>query len=298
MTRRLLLASGVACAAVARQDVPRPQTFRSQVEGVSVTVAVHDGGRGVAGLRAENFELRDNGVPQRIASLSIESTPIDLTMVLDTSSSMGGGMLERLIADVRSVEGLMGDADRAGLLTFSSSVREVSPMHARHEPTMPAALAPAGSTAFYQALVAALLTGTTPGRPHLALVLSDGDDNISLLGPGDLKDLARRSETVLYVVLRGSLRASGSPVGWLAFRGPGDLDALKEAAASTGGEVRQEKRDAPVAALFKSVVEDFKSSYVLRYTPTGVDPRGWHELRVRVKSGPYEVRARRGYFGG
>ena len=91
------------------------------------------------------------------------------------------GMMERLKGDVRAVEGLLDESDRAGLITFSSSVREVSPMHERGDPTPAAALAPAGSTAFYQAVVAALLSATTPGRPHLALVMSDGDDNISLL---------------------------------------------------------------------------------------------------------------------
>jgi len=130
------------------------------------------------------------------------------------------------------------------------------------------------------------------------LALSDGDDNISLLDGADVRDLARRSETVLYVVLRGTLRASGSRVGWLAFKGPGDLSALEAAAAITGGEMRREKPDASAAALFKQVVDDFKAGYVLRYTPSGVAPGGWHDLVVTVKNARYTVRARRGYFGG
>nr|ADC36008.1 putative von Willebrand factor type A domain protein [uncultured bacterium 259] len=297
MTRLPIAAVTCAITAALLGPDPQAQTFRASVAGVSVTVAVHDGRRGVGGLRAEDFELRDNGAPQQITSLSIESTPIDLTLVLDTSSSMTG-MMERLKGDVRAVEGLLDESDRAGLITFSSSVREVSPMHERGDPAPAAALAPAGSTAFYQAVVAALLSATTPGRPHLALVMSDGDDNISLLDGADVSDLARRSETVLYVVLRGTIRASGSRVGWLGFRGPGDLDVLKEAAAATGGELRREKLDLPVARLFKSVIDDFKASYVLRYTPEGVNPGGWHELTVGVKGRRVDVRARRGYFGG
>jgi hypothetical protein len=47
---------------------------------------------------------------------------------------------------------------------------------------------------------------------------------------------------------------------------------------------------------FKQAVADFRTSYVLRFMPTGVSKDGWHELTVRVKSGTYEVRARKGYM--
>jgi VWFA-related protein len=297
MGRRLLMAACLACGADA-QGPPPVQTFRAQVQGVSVTVAVHQGRRGVSGLRAEDFELTDNGVPQRITSVTVESTPIDLTLVIDTSSSISGDMVARFVADVEGLERLLGEDDRAALVTFSSSVRAVSPLHARDEPARPAEIAPAGSTAFYHAVVAGLLAKTTAGRPNLVLVMSDGGDNVSLLDGEDVKALARQSENVLYVVLRGSPQGAGSRVGWLPFRGPGRLDALKEAAALTGGEVRQQDRDASVATLFKRVLDDFKASYVLRYTPEGVTPRGWHELAVKVKDRPYTVRARRGYFAG
>ena len=297
MIGRTIATVSLACATLGAAAMPR-QTYRAQVDGVSVTVAVHDGRRGVSGLRAGDFELKDNGVPQHLTSVTVESTPIDLTLVLDTSSSMSGGLLNRFVADVRAVERMLGETDRAALLTFSSSARMAAPLHARQALASAAELAPAGSTAFYQALVAALLSETTAGRPHLVLALSDGDDNISLLDGADVRDLARRSETVLYVVLRGTLRASGSRVGWLAFKGPGDLSALEEAAAITGGEMRREKPDASAAALFKQVVDDFKAGYVLRYTPSGVAPGGWHDLAVTVKNARYTVRARRGYFGG
>lgn len=296
MIRPLLL--GSLAGALLLTQTPAPQTFRAAVQGVSVTVSVHDGRRGVSGLGAEDFTLTDNGVPQRITAVSVEANPIDLTLVLDTSSSISAPMLERFRADVNAVTALLQPADRAGLITFSSAVREVAPLHARAETVAAAALAPAGATAFYHAVVASLLTRATPGRPHVTLVLSDGDDNVSFLDGTDLASLARRSETVLYVVLRGTVNARGSRVGWLAFRGPGPLDALETAAATTGGELRRERIDVPAAALFKRVIDDFKASYVLRYMPDGVEPAGWHDLAVTVKDRRYTVRARRGYFGG
>jgi VWFA-related protein len=285
--------------ALASAGAPQsPQTFRARIEGVSVAVSVHDGRRGVRGLRAQDFELQDNGVPQTVASLSIEATPIDLTIVLDTSSSMSRDMLARLVEDAHTVADLLGPEDRAGLMTFSTNVRTVWPLHTPGETAPTASLSPAGTTAFYHAVAAALLAEAAPGRPHLALVMSDGADNISLLDVHDVRELARRSETVLYLILRGRPRSSGPHVGWLPFRGPGAIDGLKAAAAETGGDVRQESGDHPVASIFRSAIDDFKTGYVLRYTPHNVDPAGWHELSVAVPGHPYAVRARRGYFGG
>jgi VWFA-related protein len=293
---RLVLIGSLAAAALC---MPAPQqTFRAAVQGVNVTVSVKDGRRGVSGLRAGDFTLTDNGVPQRIAAVSVETIPIDLTLVLDTSSSITPQMLARFRSEVEAVTGFLQPADRTGLITFSSTVREVAPLHERGETVTRLPLAPSGATAFYHAVVSALLTRATPARPHVALILSDGDDNVSFLDGSDLSDLASRSETVLYVVLRGKVKARGKRVGWLAFRGPGSLEPLAAAAAATGGEMRHEGTDAPATALFKRVIDDFKSSYLLSYMPKDVEPAGWHSLAVTVKDKRYTVRARRGYYGG
>jgi len=53
-------------------------------------------------------------------------------------------------------------------------------------------------------------------------------------------------------------------------------------------------------APFLRALDEFRTSYVLRYTLQGVKRAGWHDLSVRiVKPGTnYSVRARRGYIGG
>ena len=50
---------------------------------------------------------------------------------------------------------------------------------------------------------------------------------------------------------------------------------------------------------FLRAVEDFRTSYVVRYAPKGVERGGWHEVGVTAKKGSkrYDVRARRGYTG-
>jgi hypothetical protein len=71
------------------------------------------------------------------------------------------------------------------------------------------------------------------------------------------------------------------------------LDAVVR---GTGGTVR---RTSQATAALSDVIADFRSSYVLRYTPRSVAPAGWHELQVRVtQPGSFTVRARKGYEGG
>ena len=49
---------------------------------------------------------------------------------------------------------------------------------------------------------------------------------------------------------------------------------------------------------FQAILDDFRTSYVLRYTPRGGTPKGWHELTVKVtRRGSYTIRARKGYEG-
>jgi hypothetical protein len=80
--------------------------------------------------------------------------------------------------------------------------------------------------------------------------------------------------------------------------------ALDEVAEATGG-LRHTPADSVTepggtfVTDFKRIFDEFRRSYVLRFTPTDIATRGWHELTVGVRlKGNYKVRARRGYFSG
>ena len=48
-------------------------------------------------------------------------------------------------------------------------------------------------------------------------------------------------------------------------------------------------------------LDEFRTSYTLRYTLTGVPRPGWHDIKVKVTHAAARgatIRARRGYFGG
>jgi hypothetical protein len=115
-----------------------------------------------------------------------------------------------------------------------------------------------------------------------------------------VRRVAGRTDAVLHIVaIPGQVAPSPMPPNWLPRRDV-DLDILQDAARRTGGELYPAgDLDENVVAAFDRVFEDFRTSYVLRYTPAGVTPRGWHELEVKtIRPGKLAVRARRGYFGG
>jgi tetratricopeptide (TPR) repeat protein len=73
---------------------------------------------------------------------------------------------------------------------------------------------------------------------------------------------------------------------------------LADASAVTDGRLHQGAgltEQTPVSVL-RAALDEFKQSYVLRYTPQGVIPAGWHALSVSVpRSSGATVRARPGY---
>jgi von Willebrand factor type A domain-containing protein len=274
------------------------QTFRTGADGVTVNVSVRDRSQPIAGLTAADFELLDNGVAQRITSVALGSVPVDLTVVLDTSGSVSGPAFAQLTEDVKKISGMLEAEDRLRLLTFGSTVRETQALRAQAGGPPALDAVPSGATSFFHAIVAALLPEASPGRPHLVVVLSDGADNVSLLDAKDVDAVARRSDAVLYLVLKGDpSRVSIGHTGWVPFTETADGTSrkpLRATAEATGGRLLVEKGSDSIAESFKRVLDEFRSSYVLYFSPASRE-RGWHELTVRVRSGNYTIRARKGY---
>lgn len=310
MTRRwhaLAVGLGLACVGGLTVTAVAGQTFRTGVDAVAVDVLVTRDGRPVTGLTADDFSVRDNDVPQRIDAVLLEDVPITLLLVLDTSGSVGGAPLVQLRAAAEAaVEALRPD-DRVGLVTFSDKLRMVV-----EPPSPPSRLADAlgriragGATALYDATFAAFALREHAVGRTLMLVFSDGYDTASWLDPRAVLDTAQRSDVVVYGVhldrfARDSWwnrQARALARRWLPTEphlfGHQYLPQLVE---DTGGSVFVAKDIGRLRASFTRVVSEFRSRYLLTYSPVGVESTGWHELDVRVEGRGRKVQARRGYF--
>jgi len=281
MTRRLVLA---ALAVVLLSGPLHSQRFSSGAVAVRVDVLVTEGGRPVGGLTAQDFELRDNGVPQTLDVVDGADVPINTVLALDTSLSTTGKRQSDLIRAGEALLARLRPSDRAALSTFNHAaiptVSLTSDLAAIR--TALGSITPSGETSVMDgAYVALTATLGQPGRT-LVLVCTDGFDTWSWLRPDDVLEAARRASVVIYGVTSSDARRDAG---------------LKSITDATGGHILQVKSSAELTAAFQRILEDFRNRYILAYSPSGVSADGFHTLDVRVRRPGASVKARPGYTG-
>jgi Ca-activated chloride channel family protein len=281
---RRLLASLALVSVPASLLVALQPTFSARVEGVRIDVLVTQNGKPVRGLTAADFELLDNGVPQRIEAVGTGQAPICLVLAFDLSESVKGRRLEDLRQASDMLIARLAPEDQAALVTFNHAVTLRSALtsdHSRVRLALARAEA-AGQTALVDGTFAAIGVGESDAGRSLLVVFSDGIDTSSWLPPAAVLGSARRADIVIYAV------SSGTATRRLL----GELTEL------TGGQLLTEPRSDRLAATFGAILDEFRQRYVLTYSPQGVDRDGWHRLEVRVKGRPLKVQARPGYLAG
>lgn len=309
----VVLASALAAA--------QQPSFRARTELVRLDVLVTDDGLPVAGLTAADFEVRDNGVAQRVAAVGAIDA-VQLAVVLDTSGSMTGDRLELARSATTELLRQLTPHDSVAVLAFGSQTGRIAARGASVDAALAALgrLTAAGSTSLVDGVYAGILeAGHEPG-PKLVLVMTDGRNNSSWLKAADVIDIARRQETVVYPVAVGAIdgvneaaaRRAGSPLptamgadkAWRAnatpsFRTNDSLALLRVIAEETGGRPIQAEWNRELGSVFRRILDEYRQRYILSFTPEGVGTDdGWHTLEVRVKRRGAQVRARTRYWSG
>jgi VWFA-related protein len=301
---RLLAACALALGIVITGPSMRAQRFRSGTIGVRVDVLVTHGQELVRGLNATDFELRDEGVLQKVSEIEVEQIPLNLILAFDTSGSMAGARLHSLVQAGQSLLDRLRPDDRVALVSFATRVRLLAPLTPSRQQIRGAltALSAQGATSLRDAAFSALaMRDEDPGRT-LVLVFSDGEDTASWLRPSAVIEAAKRTDAVVYAVAIAEQRA----VYQLGGRGITGVKVttveeagkfLEHLTEETGGRVMFANSNKDLRATFAETLAEFRDRYVLSYTPTGVSPTGWHRLDVKLKGKSGKVTARRGYFG-
>ena len=298
MTGRWRIAAAVAAVATATSAPAQQPVFKTRSDLVSVNVSVKNRNTPVAGLAAADFRLFDNGVPQKVEQVSLESVPIDLTLFFDTSPSFIGN-LNDLKDDLRKIAALLAENDRIRLIAFATEIEEVVPWTPAGQTPDVSALRVGEISPVYDGLAASLLHRPGLDRRHLVVAMTDGLDYNGAVSSVLLLDMSARTEAVLFLVLlrsQGIRQQSYRPQPMM--RGPDVLnfERLQASAERTGGGVQIPLLDENIVNMFKKVFSDFRTSYVLRFAPSGPPVAGWHDLKVEVPSHPRAtIRARRGY---
>ena len=276
------------------------QRFRTSVAAVRVDALVTDGRRPITGLTESNFELRDNGVLQKITDLHHETLPLNIISVLDVSGSVKGTPLEQLKEGVTAVFEALAPKDRAALMTFADRLRLHSALTADRARlhALVRDVTAGGSTSLFDAVFAGLALREADDGRTLLLLFSDGRDTASWLTARKVIDAARRTDVVIYPV-------TARMVSQIEMKGRRMPDPMRQTpshrllaalAEDTGGRLMYVSGESALRAAFLEVLAEFRQRYVISYQPAGVSSTGWHTIEVRLRGRSGDVRSRRGYF--
>lgn len=305
MARRLrtalTLVALLLCAPLSAQQ----PTFRADVAGVNLDVAVTRGGRPVRGLSAADFVLTDSGTVQRVDSASLETLPLSVFLVLDVSGSVAGEKLRYLTEASQSLLSALRPGDRVSLVTFADRVTVRVPLTANAAAARAAleGLTATGPTSLRDATYAALQLAPADRTRPVILVFSDGRDTASWLTQADVLGAVRRSGVVLHaveliedeVVSRPAGRAGRPPQGIGAVRAQPSSPFLGELVAASGGRRWAATSAARLTDLFADALNEMRARYLLTYYPTDGERVGWHPLSIRLARGRADLTHRPGY---
>jgi Ca-activated chloride channel family protein len=261
-------------------------TERVRTEAVLVPVIVTKSGNFVRGLKQQDFEVLEDGVSQPIASLVSEDAPLDLVLAIDVSGSMEHALVD-VKAAVKQLLIKLRPGDAATLVGFNDMTFIVTEREKDQQTRADAVeqLASWGGTALYDATVRVLdLVSREWGRKGV-VIFSDGDDRHSLTHRETAMERVQASDAMLYTIGFGG----GATVPQLRSN-------LESYARSTGGRPFFPRHTRELDGVFDEIVSELANQYVLSYSSTNFkQDSSWRDIKVKVRKGKYDIRARRGY---
>lgn len=305
-----LAASAAAQEPVAPLPPPPPPTqntpvFRAGASLVALNVTVTDGKRFVAGLRADDFAVYEDGVQQQVQFFESKAVPVDLILLIDTSSSMRDKMdvvHEAALGFLRTLR----EGDRGAVVAFSNGVNVMQALTSDR-----AALDEAikkteasGSTALNNALYVAMKqfgrSAQQSGdvRRQAIAVLSDGEDTSSLISFDDVLSMARKSGINIYTIGLQSQFQAMRRLSDNARRYFSESDyAMKTLARETGAQAYFPEFVQDLKGVYAAIADELSNQYSIGYSPSNPRADGrFRRIVVRVATHPeFQPRARAGY---
>jgi Ca-activated chloride channel homolog len=257
-------------------------------------------GRIVTGLKAADFQLSDERVPQTIKYFSVESDePVAIAFVLDVSGSMRlSGKLEAAKEAIRFFVDQLRPHDRFALICFAdeqvSWVTEFTSDRTRFLERLSVQEA-YGQTALNDAVAATpkLVDENAVGRKAIVL-FTDGVDNASRLTVHEAITTARRVEVPIFSV-------GFSTLPWDDTRKPKDLGTnmavLQLFADQTGGDTFIVRDPDELKEAVDHISTNLRHQYLIGYSPGLASWDGrFRAVQLQARNGRYVVRTRKGYY--
>jgi Ca-activated chloride channel homolog len=300
-----LLTLALAFQVSARAQEEPQTTIRVGVNLVLLDATVKTkSGQIMADLKKENFELREDGAPQKIDVFSRDELPLNVALVLDLSDSIGPFLGPLRDAANTALSALKPD-DQVALFTFSTEAQlrvpftkdkssianQINTFHA------------GGATNINDGIFLAaryLLPLPPNGRRVIILISDDVGTDAGGQGTRDIVTEAIASDAVLY-----NLKIPGyNPPSTLfaASMIPG-LVNIRKVIDQTGGEIFDVQDVAHLDSVFRALIQRIKTRYTLGFYTQATAAEGKpHKLDVRLASSfgkkgkDYVVLSKSGYY--
>jgi len=262
------------------------------------------GGQIMSDLKKENFELREDGVAQKVEVFSRDELPLNVALVLDLSDSIGP-FLGPLREAAGTALAALKPEDEVALFTFSTEAELRVPFtNDKSEIAQQInAFHVGGATNINDGIFVAakyLLNAPPKGRRVIILISDDVGTDAGGQGTRDIVTESIAADAVLY-----NLKIPGyNPPGTLfaASMIPG-LVNIRKVMEQTGGEIFDVQDVAHLDAVFRALIQRIKTRYTLGYYTQATGAEGKpHKLDVRLASSfgkkghDYVVMAKSGYY--
>ena len=287
--------------------------FRADVHLINLGFSVRDRqGKLVSGLTQDDFEVLEDGVPQKIAFFAkSEDVPLTLGLVVDISGSQGS-FLKPHEHDLRTfLHSALAPTDRAFLTCFANHIRLVTDYSAPNRdlakalggyehvkdvseyPELgPKEIRTAG-TAFYDAIYYSTVQMLAPkdGGRRALIIFSDGEDNSSAHHMLEAIEAAQTNDVLLFCVRYTEVKNDR-----LTARNKYGTSVMARIASETGG-ADFDAREKGLAENFRQIGEQLRSAYELGYHSTNPSSDNtFHKITIRPKDPALTVKAKTGYY--
>ncbi len=290
-----LLSLTLVAAAVWAQEQP---VFHSDTRLVVAHTTVSDkSGHLVTTLPQDAFTVYENGVVQPIKVFRREDVPVSLGLIIDNSGSMRDKRAKVEAAALALVKEsnpqdevfIVNFNDEAFLdnphgKSFTNDIKEMEEALTRIDSR--------GGTAMRDAIRMSIdhLKEKAHKDKKVLVVVTDGNDNASVVSLENLVKASQQSEVLIYGI--GLLGEEERREAQRAQR------ALRSLANATGGEVFFPKDAGEVDKIAHQVAKDIRNQYTIEYTPTNTAMDGtFRQIKITAKApGNPTVRTRSGYY--
>src|SRR4030095_4331848 len=278
------------------EDSDKAKSLVINVDLVNVLFTVTDPrGKLVTDLSQKELKLLEDNRVQSITNFSRETDlPLTIALLIDTSTSIRDRFkFEQEAAIDFLYRTIRPKKDKGLLITFDSAIELVQDYTDNPEVLAKAIrqVRPGGGNKMLAALYLACqekLKSET-GR-KLIILISDGDDNLSLETVTSTLEMAQRSDVQIFTI-------STNSSGFFGLTAPQADKLLKRLADETGGRAFFPFKAEDLSQSFQDIAAELRSQYSLAYRSSNVNRDGtFRAIKIEPERKNVKVKSRKGYY--